>query len=325
MNKLISVVVPIYNSEKYLTRCIESIINQTYSNLEILLIDDGSDDNSKEICEMYCSVDKRIKVYSNSNLGVARTRKFGIDIATGEYISFVDSDDWLELNFFQYLIELINIEKGIDVACIQSFSNDEENVYKETFVLEGKEIFKDYFLNCNIRSCVWNKLYRKNIFSNINYNFEIIKNYAEDVWMICNVLGNSRKIVYSNISLYHYNIHNGSITKSDITSEKVLSCITAHELQIEYISSKFKNDNFLIGISKEKLYNAILDLYNKNKNYQVEEILKKCIRENMKKYGFNIYIKKSIILKILTIRYFPKFYMEVDKFVKKRKHRNNKI
>ena len=103
LNELISIIVPVYNVEKYLKKCIDSILNQTYSNIEILLIDDGSTDNSGIICDNFKKRDSRIKVVHKKNSGVSSTRNYGLDLATGKYISFVDSDDFVECDFIENL------------------------------------------------------------------------------------------------------------------------------------------------------------------------------------------------------------------------------
>ena len=105
-NLLISVIVPVYNTEKYLGRCVDSIINQTYTNLEIILVDDGSPDNSPAICDEYAKKDQRIKVIHKENGGLSSARNAGLDIAKGDFISFIDSDDWVEKDLFEVLVSL---------------------------------------------------------------------------------------------------------------------------------------------------------------------------------------------------------------------------
>lgn len=108
MELLISVIVPVYNVEKYLSKCLDSIINQTYKNLEIILIDDGSTDDSGKICDEYSKMDKRVKVFYQQNQGVSAARNKGIDLATGEYLTFVDADDWIEKDYFEKAVEYLN-------------------------------------------------------------------------------------------------------------------------------------------------------------------------------------------------------------------------
>ena len=108
----ISVIVPVYNAEKYLSRCIDSILNQTYKNFELILINDGSKDNSIEILRKYENIDDRIKVIDNSNNGVSKTRNIGVRLAEGEYIQFIDSDDFIDKNMFEYAINVMEQENA---------------------------------------------------------------------------------------------------------------------------------------------------------------------------------------------------------------------
>ena len=117
MNILVSIVVPIYNAENYLTKCIYSIIKQTYKNIEIILVNDGSTDNSLKICETFALNDKRIIIISQKNMGVSTARNIGINVAKGEYISFVDSDDTIEDNYIQELVDNSNSGKVDVVIC----------------------------------------------------------------------------------------------------------------------------------------------------------------------------------------------------------------
>lgn len=150
MNK-ISVIVPIYNVEKYLPTCLNSIINQTYKNLEILLINDGSSDNSGEICENYAKMDNRIHVFHKRNEGVSSARNLGIDLSVGDFISFVDPDDFLDLNLYEIVIS--NMEKyNADIICFNCYDVINEkllvkkNVIDNITIYDNKESFgTDYF------------------------------------------------------------------------------------------------------------------------------------------------------------------------------------
>lgn len=163
---LISVIVPVYNVEAYLGECIDSLIHQTYDMLEIILVDDGSTDASGTICDDYAKRDGRIKVIHQSNQGQAAARNAGIDIAQGEYISFVDSDDYIELDTYQSLMQ--QMEKyGLDVISFggktlkgNTFTCDSTNAGTMT-LLEGRDIIIDMLKNDG--TCVWNKLYARHV------------------------------------------------------------------------------------------------------------------------------------------------------------------
>ena len=133
MEKTISVIVPIYNVEKYLDRCLKSIINQTYKNLEIILIDDGSPDNCGTICDEYAKKDNRIKVVHKDNGGLVKARNTGLDIATGEYISFIDPDDWIELNMYEEMIKIADETNTDIVRCGYYRDNDKESMERISF------------------------------------------------------------------------------------------------------------------------------------------------------------------------------------------------
>lgn len=168
---VISVIVPVYKVEEYLPQCIESIVNQTYRDLEIILVDDGSPDTCGSICEEYAKNDKRIKVFHKKNGGLSDARNYGIARANGEYIAFVDSDDWIDLEMYETLINLIEDNKA-DIV--------NSGVYleylKRTVILniaekrytDSVELCKA-LINGEINTGVWNKLYRKSCFSDITF------------------------------------------------------------------------------------------------------------------------------------------------------------
>ena len=126
-NPLITIIVPVYNAEKYLSKCIESILTQTYTHFELLLLDDGSNDNSLSICDYYAKQDTRIRVFSHLNMGVSATRNRGIELALGEYISFIDSDDWVKNNYLETLYSALrnDLGMGLVIAAFDRCSNNE--------------------------------------------------------------------------------------------------------------------------------------------------------------------------------------------------------
>ncbi len=213
--ELISVIVPVYNVEKYLRRCIDSIINQTYKNLEIILVDDGSPDSSGAICDEYAKKDSRIKVIHKENSGLSGARNAGIDAATGEYISFIDSDDYVNKDFCMILYK--NIKADNSDICICGFEHVtepgsfiEKNA-KETIStkqkLRGKQIISDYMMKVRYENMdgYWaiacNKLYKANLFSNIRYP---IGRLHEDEFVIHNLLDNTDFVSVLSDKLYYY-------------------------------------------------------------------------------------------------------------------------
>ena len=173
MEDLITVVVPIYKVEKYLEKCIDSIIKQTYENLEIILVDDGSPDKCPQICDEYAKKDSRIKVIHKKNGGLSDARNAGIDIAKGEYITFVDSDDYIEKDYVEVLYDSIK-ENDSDMA-IGSHKVIYENgtiLNKETgekSVLDAKTVLERILYDENIDLSAWAKLYKTELFEEIRY------------------------------------------------------------------------------------------------------------------------------------------------------------
>ena len=203
MNELISIIVPIYNVEKYLDRCIKSIINQSYNNLEIILVDDGSPDRCGEMCDEWAKIDKRIIVVHKENGGLSDARNAGIDIAKGNYLSFIDSDDYVHKDFIKVLYELC-IKYNSDISMCGAFetSKDEncnfnlqqgnECVKYSKTILERKD---------NIYCVAWNKLYKKEVFKYIRYPKGKLH---EDVAVINKILYYSNKIAITDLRLYFY-------------------------------------------------------------------------------------------------------------------------
>ena len=216
--KLISVVVPIYNVEKYLRKCIESIINQTYKKLEIILVDDGSKDESGKICDEYAAVDERIKVIHKENGGLISARKAGLKITTGEFISNIDGDDWLESNMYEEMMKNI-LETGAEIVntgVIYTYENGEkirevyeanyqncvvENPKKEEKIWRGFLYhYDDFFVN----SYLWSKLFRKELFEECYKNLSDEANYGEDRIVITECLLKCKKISFLKKCFYHY-------------------------------------------------------------------------------------------------------------------------
>ena len=215
MNKsIISVVIPIYNMEKYLNKCIESVINQTYRNLEILLIDDGSTDNSPGMCDEWAKKDNRIKVFHKTNGGLSDAKNYGIEHASGKFIGFVDSDDWIEENMYEELYKEAMDNNADIIICGRylEFSNCKiiQSASKKS-IMTGKEaiIKMDSFGEFDMSSC--DKMYRIELFENIRFPYG---KKCEDAYVTYKLFNNSKVIEYYPVCFYHYLQRNNSISKS---------------------------------------------------------------------------------------------------------------
>lgn len=213
----ISVIVPIYNVEKYLIRCVESILNQTYKNLEIILVDDGSPDKCPTICDEFAKKDSRIIVVHKKNGGLSDARNAGLDIATGEYIGFVDSDDYISENMYEVLLQRI-LKNDADMAICNYLSVDEnyELVSEKNVVLpieDGSSTFDDFMKGYTGKYgwyyvVAWNKLYKRKLFNKLRYP---LGKKHEDEFLIHHILDQCEKIECVREGLYYYMQRPGSI------------------------------------------------------------------------------------------------------------------
>jgi glycosyltransferase involved in cell wall biosynthesis len=221
-DKLISIIVPIYKVEKYLKKCIESILKQTYKNIEIILVDDGSPDNCGEICDDYKQMDKRIKVIHKNNGGLSEARNYGIREARGDYLLFVDSDDFIAENICEILINNINKYSADMAICnfYYVFENkkaikNEMSSKKDAQVLEKENIIREYFLNYSVDlNVAWNKLYKKDIFKGKNAILFPVGKLHEDTYIMYKIYYNLNRLVRINEPLYYYRQRNDSIISS---------------------------------------------------------------------------------------------------------------
>lgn len=269
MEKKISVIVPVYKVEKYLERCIESILNQTYKNLEIILVDDGSPDKCGEICDEYAKKDKRIKVLHKENGGLSSARNEGIKVATGEFVTFVDSDDYLNKDMYKILYENIENTQSDVSACNLFYEYEDENnriekVNKDDLKKEYNNIdaIKELLKNERIYNYAWNKLYKKELFENIKYP-EGKK--MEDLGTTYLLFEKSKKIVYDSTALYYYVQRGGSIVSS--AGEKFY--LDLLELLIEryrYLREKYET------LRKELDYNFVFNILVISRGLDVDKI-----------------------------------------------------
>ncbi len=218
----ISIIVPIFNTERFIVKCIRSILNQTLVDFELILVNDGSTDKSGEICDEFAKKDQRIRVIHKRNGGVSSARNVGLNIARGKYIGFVDSDDYVKKDMYEILYNAITLNVADIVVC-DFWELDEvggqrlntiENIYKVQ-KLNNIESLNQMYLNKSmyIRNVVpWNKLYKRNLFDNIQYE---IGNIYDDETVVHKLFYNSKKVIYTNLKLYYYVQRSGSQMNSE--------------------------------------------------------------------------------------------------------------
>ena len=239
----ISVIVPVYRAEKYIERCITSIVNQTYEELEILLIDDGSPDKCPQICEEWAKKDGRIEVIHKENEGVSSARNIGISKASGDYIVFVDSDDFLDSEFLYKMIKCLK-KNNSDMAICNFYPNREIKLEEK---LTRNDVYNYLLDKKRFRGYTWNKLYKASIIKNNKIRFENNIYICEDLLFNCEYINYCLSASYVNERLYYYNDDSVSALNSKLNS-KFLSIFDAYD-QIEkiYIRNKCDLNKFYIS------------------------------------------------------------------------------
>lgn len=221
-NPLISVIVPVYKVEEYLSRCVDSLLNQTYENLQVILVDDGSPDNSGTICDAYAGQDSRVKVIHKVNGGLSSARNAGIDAAQGDYLSFVDSDDWLEPDSYEHMMAAA-LQHDVKLVCAGRYDvNSETGVRKlglcppRDEVISGTELARRIFVWDNIDSAACDKLYHRSLFRQIRYPLGVV---SEDVPTTYRIALDAGNVAMCAKPIYNYFHRAGSISTAAV-SEK---------------------------------------------------------------------------------------------------------
>ena len=310
---------PVYNCKMYLNQCVDSIINQTYSNLEIILVDDGSTDDSGKICDDYSEKDHRVVVLHTVNGGAASARNKGLNVAKGEYITFVDSDDWIESDMYHSMLELLK-NNSADVAKV-GFIKEYENNLSITLGNEFEGIYsKDEavikFLYHENEFCggVWDKLYKRELFDNVRFPENLI---TEDYYVNALIYANLNRIAVSSKAYYHYRMQENSVCHQPVNSHTFDEIETAKKL-IEFykennVAQKLDYEYYLAHSYYDVLYNLVIKDADKKtiKKYQklFNKIFYKCI--------FNFKVLDLKKLRMLLFGLNPKGYETLKLCLKK--------
>lgn len=261
MNAKLSVIVPIYNVEKYLVKCIQSIVNQDYLNLEIILVNDGSPDSSPQICDDWAKIDSRIKVIHKINGGLSDARNAGIEVASGEYITFVDGDDFIKKDMYSKMMNAIN-KTGAEIAvCGRYIYNGkiekEDHCLKHEWLYDSKTALKEMLCGGTIEEAVWDKVYKRELFYNIRFPVGEIN---EDIVVMPKILARSSKIIHVGKALYYYRKNNYGISKSGYNQKKsiVINHIKDVKLYIDLIYPDMHDE--LLIFQGRYAYSQLLDL-----------------------------------------------------------------
>lgn len=254
MEKLVSVIVPVYNTEEYLAACIDSVINQTYPSFELILVNDGSTDGSDSICRAYAAKDERIVVLSQENAGVSAARNKAMDIAKGEYIVFLDSDDTLANDALQQFVHCAQTSEADIVLCGIVFDHAIYRKYYHPYNAErtflGSEALRAYLAEQRIQTVVCAKMYAADLMKDIRFPIGQIR---EDEYVMPEILGRAQKVVYIDQCLYVQRMRMGSIERS-VFSEKRLVSLENEKHTREYVAA---NHPAMLEILKYRRMEAI--------------------------------------------------------------------
>jgi len=303
MNYLLSVIIPVYNVEHYLDRCLTSIINQTYSKLEIILVNDGSTDASKDICLAYAKKDTRIIIIDQENSGSSIARNTGLEKATGDVISFIDSDDHIEVTMFEKMLQLMN-EHHLKVVEIESRRTTDQKVFDHAFIIENAlTATKRIITNTNF--AVWRRIYKKSLIEDMRFIPKIIH---QDVFFTIDVLNRVSSVGYLNNPLYIYNTESVGIIRSKYSAMKRDIAIKA----TEYIVANVPQDAALKKIVNNYVANYYTDHYfllsrnislDSKKDYRAKlrrEIIKAISFSNIKLRSFLIVLLPMKVIELIS-------------------------
>lgn len=318
---LISVIIPVYNVEKYLDKCLDSLVNQTYKNIEIIVVDDGSPDNCPVICDEWAKKDNRIKVIHKENGGLSSARNTGIDIASGEFVAFVDSDDWVDLNTLEVAYKMIssgNYDLSI-YSLLPEYGTETEQYISgyDTNYCDRKELF-GLILNDNyVCGYACNKLFKRTLIGDLRFDESLLS--CEDIDFCAKYAAKCKNAVYTTAKFYHYRQRNDSMTGEYKYNVRKLSVLTAYEnimpIFREYdFEDYYKLERNYLKIALNIKGRMILSKVNDN---DVSERLEKIIKEYYSKVIRNS--DNSVLIKanIIFTRLFPGLLLKMKQFVLK--------
>lgn len=309
MRPKISVIVPVYNTEKYLDRCIQSILAQTYTDFELLLVDDGSTDSSGAICDKYAEQDSRVRVFHKENGGVSSARNQGLDNAKGEWITFVDSDDWVDREFFNILSKSSKPDILISYYVADGWSRWVSVPFEDaTFNTKNMKVFLNkYLISCNMP---WGKWIKRSLIETFKIRFDSNFSYGEDTLFIMDCLSKVESVETNSESLYHYDCTN-SMSLSKITRDVNYYILLIDEIsrRIKILSAQFNADNNDITASIIRMHvNFIFNKLDYRSSAIKENLYAICSNENVKRVLADYKRKKTFKRRIFDWLLRHKFY-----------------
>ena len=319
---MISVVVPVYNVEKYIKKCIDSILNQTYKEFELIIVDDGSSDSSGLICDEYSNIDEHIKVFHKKNGGLSDARNYGIIKSSGEYITFVDSDDFIAPQMIEMLYKKLS-ENNCDISIcdpVHCFENDsaEFELANRTMILNSEKAIEKLFYQKSFLTSAWGKLYKKELFANLKFPVGML---FEDSAIMYKLFERANNICYFSAKLYGYLHRESSITTSrfserDFDILKITHEIIDHYSDVNFYSKKLYKAavTYHLNAAFRIFLNATSEFKNHKMYIDSKEIIKNYKCNVLFNLNVRIKTKFAIIMYIISKKALKKIYIKVDRW-----------
>jgi len=323
----VSVIVPIYKVEKYIHRCIDSILNQTYTSLEIILVDDGSPDNCGKIIDKYKVKDNRIKVIHKKNGGLSDARNAGMKIASGEFIVFVDSDDWLEKNMIELMIQSNRYYRAdiVQSAFFYAYENKRliDNRYSsrkdESVLLNKKSLMFELVINEKVKNFAWGKLYKTELIKDIPFKEGVL---FEDVFWAHQVMHRVNKFVIIHKPLYNYYQRNDSIVANYSSRNlDILKGLKERHLFLQQHYPELLNESYKMILKTSLIhYNLLLMSRKKESSYVHMKDIKTNIKKDLKHFKVAVREDKHLQMQLFLFSIHPYmhlFYLGIRKVLRK--------
>lgn len=296
----ISIIVPVYNTQKYITECVESILNQTYSRFELILVDDGSTDNSGNLCDALAKTDDRVKVVHKNNGGVSSARNAGLEIATGDYIGWVDSDDYVEPDMFEFLLtNALNYNADIsecNYASVYKNKTQKATFGNEKLTYGDGDFMVERYVESDIFYGIVTKLFKRKVFDNVTFPPGRI---WEDIWLVAKVSFGNYSYVRDPQIKYYYRQTEGSIIRSPISERKARESIYILENTLSLIEHNIQNKILkqkLVDLNMQKAVLWYLDLA-LSENKRIRKVYSNVYLSRMQFSLFNCLFSNKLSIK----------------------------
>lgn len=302
MDNLVSVIIPVYNVEAFLDRCILSVLGQSYKQLEIILVDDGSTDNSGNICNEYIKKDSRIKLLRKVNGGLSSARNAGMEAMSGKYFTFIDSDDWIESDYIKKLVENIDGNDIDIVQCGYCKRNDKkESIYDAhifgEILVSKTDILDSFFKTQNLQTMAWMKLYRTDLFQNIRF-MEGRNN--EDTIFFADYIDKVRSIKIIGDKLYNYYVNPNSIMHGSPSKKKIDDAYFSAEYMLNKCCTNYPEYSLYM---MRNICNISTGLYMQLKEPSKDPQLKKYILAEFDKYYARLKGNRDILNREMRLKF----------------------